>query len=420
MDRSQRYGLRDGFFYALTQGGGESYLSAFALTFHATPFHIGLLSALPQTLGVWVQFLSVALLHRLGARRPVILTGMIAQMVTWIPLLALPLAFPSYGPWLVIACAIAYFAMGHVIIPAWNSLMTDLVQSHQWGTYFSRRARVMTMTQFLALVAGGLVLHWAEGQGQPILGFAVLFLFAAGGRAASALILTRVDERAAPVLPQKTISLLPSRQWIHNANFARFLLFSGLLHAAVLLAGPYFVIYLLQDLHWSYLEYTGWLAAGVFGQIITLPIWGRMSDRYGNKALIRLCGLFVPVLPILYLFSTAVPYLVMVNFFGGVLWAGLALGLQNFVFHAVPRDERALGVAVWNAANAVGWLAGAMGGSWLAVTLPSQSVIPVLNISLMTSLPLVFVISGLLRAVILGLLLGSFTEPKAVEMRKAA
>jgi len=420
MKRGQRYGLRDGFFYAVSQGGGESYLSAFALVFHATPFQIGLLSAIPQTLGVWAQFLSVWLLHRFQTRRPIILVGIVAQMLTWAPLLVLPCVFPTYGPWLVIGGAVAYFTMGHIIIPAWNSLMTDLVHSHQWGTYFSRRARVITLTQFLALVGGGMLLHWAEGQGRPFVGFGVLFLLAAGARAASALILSRVDEHVVPALPKLDISLLPSRQWIHNANFSRFLMFSGLFHAAVLIAGPYFVIYLLQDLQWSYLDYTAWLAAGVLGQILMLPFWGRLSDRYGNKALIRWCGLFVPVLPIVYLFHTGVFYLVVVNFFGGVLWSGMSLGLQNFVFHAVPRDERAMGVAVWNTANALGWFVGAMAGSWLAVVLPSHAVIPFLDISLKGSLPLVFLVSGLLRVVVLWGFLGKFTEPPTQAVRQAA
>jgi len=418
--RSQRYGLRDGFFYAASQGGGEAYLSAFALVFHATPFQVGLLSAIPQTLGVWAQFFSVWLLHRLEARRPVILGGIIAQVLMWGPLLLLPLAFPEYGAWLVIGCAVAYFAMGHVVIPAWNSLMTDLVHSHQWGSYFSRRARVMTLTQFLALIGGGVFLHWAEGYGTPLLGFSVMFLLAAMARSGSVLMLARVDERAAPTLPKLDLSILPSRQWIHNANFARFLVFSGLFHATALIAGPYFVIYLLQDLQWSYLEYTMWLASGVLGQILTLPFWGRMSDRHGNRALMRWCGVFVPVLPILYLFHTAVPYLTMVNFFGGVLWSGLALGLQNFVFHAVPREDRAMGIAVWNAVNGFGWFVGAMTGSWLAMVLPSQSMIPLLNISLTTSLPLVFLVSGLLRGVVFWGFLGRFTEAEAQAIRQAA
>ena len=42
---SRRYGVRDAAFQAAAQGGGENYFSAFALFLHASPFHIGIMSA---------------------------------------------------------------------------------------------------------------------------------------------------------------------------------------------------------------------------------------------------------------------------------------------------------------------------------------------------------------------------------------
>ncbi len=46
-------------------GGGENYLSAFALLLHASAFQIGLLSAPPQLIGTVAQLLSVKALSGL-------------------------------------------------------------------------------------------------------------------------------------------------------------------------------------------------------------------------------------------------------------------------------------------------------------------------------------------------------------------
>jgi hypothetical protein len=46
-----------------------------------------------------------------------------------------------------------------------------------------------------------------------------------------------------------------------SKNFCYFLLFSGLIHSAVLVAGPFFVIYLLQDLHLTHWQYGTWQPA---------------------------------------------------------------------------------------------------------------------------------------------------------------
>lgn len=414
-ERSRSYGIRDGAFRAATQGGGENYLSAFALLLHATPFQIGLLSALPQLVGTWAQLLSVKALNRLQHRKAIMLTGAAGQAVLWLPLLALPLLFPAHGPWLLIVCAVAYFGMGHFAIPAWNSVITDLVDPDGRGTYFARQAKVMAVTSFSALCAAGVALHWAQGRSRPWAGFALIFVAAAAARAASTRYLSRIDEFAAPATREAEFRLWQFLRHERGPNYRRFLLFSGLMHACVLIAGPYFVIYMLRDLHFTYLQYATWLAAGVLGQLLTLTPWGRLSDRFGNKKVLVVTGLLVPILPMLYVLSTNFSFLILVNFVGGVIWSGLALGLQNYVFDAVRAEDRAKGVAVWNTVNAMGWFVGAMLGSWLAAIAPSEIHLAGLQLVLASNLPVVFFISGVLRLAVSLSLLRTFREARTVE-----
>jgi len=248
-----------------------------------------------------------------------------------------------------------------------------------------------------------------------VAGFAVIFLAAAIARAVSTRYLARIDESAAPVTREAEFRLLDFLRDQPGSNFRRFLLFSGLMHVCVLIAGPYFVIYMLRDLQFTYLQYAGWLAAQVMGQFITLTPWGRISDRYGNKKVLVVTGLLVPFLPMLYLFSTNFSFLVVVNFLGGVIWAGLSLGMQNFVFDAVRAEDRAKGVAVWNTVNAMGWFTGSMLGGWLATVAPSTITLPALELHLVSNLPVVFFISGLLRLMVSLSLLRTFKEARPVE-----
>src|SRR6266511_2181816 len=95
VEQSRRFGIRDGAFQAVMQGGGENYLSAFALLLHATALQIGLLSALPQLVGTFAQLLSVKLMNRFQHRKTLILVGAFGQTMLWFPLLALPLLFPD-------------------------------------------------------------------------------------------------------------------------------------------------------------------------------------------------------------------------------------------------------------------------------------------------------------------------------------
>jgi predicted MFS family arabinose efflux permease len=273
----------------------------------------------------------------------------------------------------------------------------------------------MSVTNFAALCMAGIVLSMSQTWATPWVGFVVIFFGAATARAISTRYLSHLDERAAgpsEEAPHGIWSFVGQRTSHH---FRRSLLFSALMHASVLIAGPYFVVYLLRDLQFSYLEYSGWLAAQVLGQFLTLKGWGRIGDRFGNKKLLLSTGFLVPFIPMLYLVSMNVWFLTGVSFLGGVIWAGLALGLQNYVFDLVKPEDRAKGVAVWNTLNATGWFVGAMFGGWLARIAPSTMNVGGWELQLASNLPVVFFLSGVLRLFVMIGFMRSLPEGRVVE-----
>jgi MFS family permease len=411
---SRRYGLRDGACQAITQGSGEQYLSAFALLLHASPFQLSLLSALPQLIGTVAQVASVKLLRWFPDRKALILAGTVGQAFAWVPILLLPLLFPDTGPWLVIAGTALYFACTQFTTPTWNSFIADHLDQHERGAYFARRATIMASLSFAALCVAGWLLSLWQHHALAWIGFALIFTLAGVARMCSAMALSTVEDvhhtSHADTTPGFRTFLTGT-----SLSFRRFLLFSGLMHAAVLIAAPFFVLYMLRDLHLAYWSYGTWLAAGILGQLLTLGAWGRFADRFGNKALLSVTGFMVPFLPMCYLAGTNLPFLFCVNFLGGVTWGGLALGLQNYVFDAVRPADRAKAVATYSTINALGWCVGALVGSWLVILLPSQIAIGQFSLSLASNLPLVFFVSGALRLAVSGSLLGAFHEARAVE-----
>jgi MFS family permease len=412
--RGRRYGVRDAAFQAAAQGGGENYFSAFALFLHASPFHIGILSALPQLVGVVAQLLSVKLVQRLHSPGCILVGGGWGQALCWLPILSLPLLLPEQGPWLLIACAMLYFAFGHATAPLWNSLLVDVAEANGRGAYFAHRARITAVTSFVALGIAGTVLTIGQKWESSWIGFFIIF----GGAAAARVGATRCQTRVTELVPERHIEA--PRGFRHflgetaTSDFRRFLLFSGLMHFAVLISGPFFVVYLLRDLHWSYLQYAGWMASSISAQFLSLTPWGQIADRYGNKTLLVITSLSVPLLPMGYLLSEQYFFLLVLNFFGGVIWAGLSLGLQNYVFDSLQPEERTRGVALANAMNAVGWGIGALTGSWLVTIIPAQLSLNLWHLAPASNLPFLFCLSGLLRLTIAFSLLRMFAEPRRI------
>lgn len=417
-EAGRRFGIRDGLFHAIAQGGAEQYLSAFALLLHATPFQLSILSAIPQLLGTWTQLVSVAVSHWFPSRSSQVFWGIIGQSLSWIPILVLPLLWPEQGPWLLIAAVAVYSIFTHFTYPAWISLITDLLEPNERGTYFGRRSRAVELTSFIALCSAGVLLSFFEQEQSLWVGFAVIFMIAGLCRSTSAVLLLKVSGLPQHAPGGKPTDLLVFLRTSMSKNFRHFLLFSGLMHAAMLVAGPFFIIYLLQDLHLAYWQYGGWLAAGIMGQYCTLLAWGEFGDRFGNKTLLTFTGLFVAFLPMLYMVSTTWPFLVIVNFFGGVVWAGLGLGLNNYVFDAVQPADRPKAVAVSSIVNAIGWTVGTVLGSVLISLVPARLQIGALTLEPVSNRPFIFFLSGLFLLIVTRTLLRTFHEPRQVEQRE--
>jgi len=413
-ERGLRYGLLDGACQAVTQGSGEQYLSAFALLLQASPFQLSVLSALPQLIGMGAQLVSVKVLRWFPNRKALISAGTVGQAFAWTPILILPLLLPQWGPWLVVGGAAAYFACAHFTTPAWNSLIADWLDQHERGAYFARRAQIIAGLSFFALCGAGWVLSLWQDSATAWWGFVLIFALAGGARVLSAKALSPVRDVHPTAHREAQQGFRSFFRQNATKDFRRFLLFSGLMHASVLIAGPFFVLYLLQDLHLSYLGYGGWLAAGLLGQLLTLQAWGHFGDRFGNKALLSITGFTVSILPMLYLASTNVGFLLAVNFLGGVIWAGLGLGLQNYVFDSVRSEDRAKAIAMYSTVNAVGWSVGALLGSWLIAWFPSRIEWAGVILQPASNLPFVFFLSGVLRLVVSSSLLGTFHEARQV------
>jgi MFS family permease len=414
-ERGLRYGLRDGACQAVTQGSGEQYLSAFALLLHASPFQLSVLSALPQLIGTGAQLVSVKLLQWFPNRKALISVGTVGQAFAWVPIVLLPLLIPQWGPWLVVCGAAAYFACAHFTTPAWNSLIADWLDQHERGAYFARRAQIIAILSFFALCGAGWVLSLWQHSSAAWWGFVLIFVLAGGARILSALALSPGQDIPPTAHQEAQLGFRGFFRLSATKDFRRFLLFSGLMHASVLIAGPFFVLYMLQDLQLSYIGYGGWLAAGLLGQLLTLQAWGQFGDRFGNKALLSITGFTVPILPMLYLVSTNLGFLLAVNFLGGVIWAGLALGLQNYVFDSVKPEERAKAIALYSTVNAIGWSVGALLGSWLVESLPAHIEWEGVILQPASNLPFVFFLSGVLRLMVSSSLLGTFHEARQVE-----
>ena len=414
-DKSLRHSVRDGAAYAAMSGSGETYFSAFAIFLKASTTQIGFLASVPPLLASFAQLLSAWLGHVFGNRKAIILTGASLQALIWLPMAFLPWLKSDYVVELFIGCVILYYAFGNLAAPQWASVMGDLVKESKRGRYFARRTRISSMTSFVALVMAGSLLQFFDSNAATKVGYCLLFCIAFFARLVSVYHLAKVYDPPGHVAAIEIP--VEKRTWasLVNSQFVGFAVFFALIQFSVAIASPFFSVYLLRDLGFSYLEFMTLSAITVAMQFLTLHRWGRISDVFGNRVILRLCGTLIPLIPLLWLFSTNYFYLLFVQAFGGAVWAGFTLSASNFLYDLIPQNKRATFMAAHNVLSSCGVFFGALAGGYLGVVLPQHYVVFGIQINLVSQLYNIFLLSFLLRLVTSLRLLPKLKEVRRVK-----
>ncbi|MDH5547366.1 MAG: MFS transporter [Gammaproteobacteria bacterium] len=395
-------------------GAGESYFSAYAVFLKASTSQIGFLASVPPLLASFIQLLSAWLGHKTGHRKRIILAGAIGQGFSWVPLAILPLWFPDYAVPLMIASVVLYYASGNLTIPQWTSMMGDLVDERKRGRYFALRTKIASLTSFVALIAAGYILHWFDEREATLNGYFIIFTVACVARVVSIYHLAMMyDPPAHSNATEAPVDDCHWSQWLRSSTFLHFSLFFALIQFSVAVASPFFSVYLLRDLHFSYMEFMVCTAAAVLIQFLTLNRWGRISDVFGNRVTMIVCGSLIPLIPLMWIFSGNFYYLLFTQALSGFAWAGFNLSASNYLYELIPANRRVTFLALHNVAAGFGVFFGAMLGGVLGSVLPQHFTLFGIEFDWLTALYNIFILSFLLRLLTVVMFL-----PRIREMRR--
>jgi MFS family permease len=158
-----------------------------------------------------------------------------------------------------------------------------------------------------------------------------------------------------------------------DSNYRRFLTMRLLLMAAEI-ATPFYIIYAKRALSVSVSMVGVYLTGTTLASFASNLLWGRISDRRGNKLLIVLSsslGLFIPLiamsivpladlLPGLREFTPGLFALVFV--LSGGAKSGVMIGNMNFLLEIAPADDRSIYIGFTNTVMGIALLASSVGG----------------------------------------------------------
>ena len=415
--RSLTISIVEGCAWSVMWGFGESFVGPFAVFQNATDFQMSLLLTLPLILGAVAQMIGTVLVEKHGRRRPLMALTAVIQSLGHIPLFCLPLLFPGQGPALVVAIGTMLIFTCHLGVPSFTSIMGDLIPEEQRGRYLGKRTALAMLAMVVSMLVSGRIVTHFEHHHQILTGFGIIFTIALLARAYSALLLTRYYEPPFHPSPTKdTVSFLEFVRSAYRTNFGKFTLAMAVMNGASNISAPFFTQYMLRDMHWTKDQFAINTAVLLLSQFVFLRWWGNICDRHGNRAVVLATSALLPVLPIFWTVTTNYKLLLLAQVVSGMTWSGFNLASNNFIYDSVPADQRHRIFPYYNLVSGICIvIGGSVVGAWLANHLPSSYHIGGIHIVFLSSLPSVFIISGVLRALIGIVLLPHFKEVRKSE-----
>ncbi len=134
---------------------------------------------------------------------------------------------------------------------------------------------------------------------------------------------------------------------------------------------------------------------------------GRVADRWGNKFVLNTTGFLVVLVPLFWIASTNLLYILAFHTIVGLAWSGQRLATFNLVIATTPKENRVRYVAYYNFFNGLSLFAGALLGGFLATAFAS------VQFFWLGGLLLLFLVSGIARFAVAATLLQKVKEVEA-------
>jgi MFS family permease len=348
---------------------GGVVLAGFAVALDAGPLVIGLLAAIPFA-AQSVQLPAIALVEHIRQRRRITVISATAARALILALAVLPWIAPEARLTLLVVSQLVITVLGSIAGCAFNSWLHQLLPREGLGAFFARRLFFATSLACVGSLAAGLVVdYWPWGD--HLRAYSVTFALAGVAGFVSSWFLTRVPEPAMTSGGPHASVLAKMRSPFVDANFRRVLVFMGAWNFASNLSVPFLTVYLMRQLGYSLSTVTTLWVSSQVANALTLYLWGRLSDRLSNKAVLAVAlpvyfgcvlGLVFTALPARHGLTLALLYLVHIVM--GAAAGGIALATGNIGLKLAPQGQgTAYLAAISLVASITGGIAPVLGGA---------------------------------------------------------
>ena len=398
--RTMKLSLRDGGAFNVMDYFGTAFFEAFIVSLGFAATSVAYIITIPQFITSLFNFFSQRIISSAGRYKTLIFSVMI-QALALVPLTLLGfIPIPSSAVKILLLTIVLsiYYSAGTMAGNSWFALIGDIVPDKVRGKYFGLRTQIMTWSALISLIIAGLIINKLYVH-IGMFAFAIIFIVAIIARIYSfTLVRQQYDPPHEELELKDSFSLWRFLARFKKSNFSRYAIFYAMFMFGVYLAAPVLTFYELKVLHLEFIQYTILKVTFMLGTILSLSIWGSLSDNYGNRIVFFITSFFASITIGLWAFIQDVHYLYVVEFFSGIVWAGLNLASANYTLDAVSNKKRTI---IYSYLYILRGFAILFSGALALYLLSAWNTIPFIDefsTHFATSFQFIFFISALLRA----------------------
>ncbi|OGO32996.1 MAG: hypothetical protein A2Z29_07175 [Chloroflexi bacterium RBG_16_56_11] len=275
-----------------------------------------------------------------------------------------------------------------------DNWLSNLVPKESLGRYLGQRLAIKSAFYLGAFCLLGYLLDVFGNN--KLMGFGFIFTIATTATLLDFVVFTYMHEPTAKTVTvprkepkQEKFRLFEYFRELKEKKLESFVSFTTLFYLTVGLSGPLYAVYMLGELHFTYLNFTVIIAVEYFARIVSAPLWGRLADKAGNIRVLGIVSRIIPLIPIFWLFSSHFAYLAFIQSLSGVCWGAYDLCTQSYLYKVAPPQKK-LRYIVYTRSMIM--LSSALGGLLGAYIV--KGIFPIFGSQILS----IFLVSGLFRA----------------------
>jgi len=337
-----------------------NFLAGFLLHLGATPLQVGLGASVPL-LATLAQLPGGLIVYRLRALIPFMAIILGLHRAIWSGAGILALNLPTgLSVNVYLALLLLSFLLAGAGSPTWQSMVAEVVPPQRRGSYFGMRSAINQGAVVLTTLTAGALVDLLG----PQRGFGSLYILAGVATVVNVFLL-----RAHPEPPRQQaapeVSLLST---LRQRDFRAAIIVYCVWNFCQSLAGPYFAVRMIRDLHLAYTLMSAMATVAGIAAALVMFQWGRWVDRSGEDRVIAAVLPATALVPFGWLLAArgGIPLLIGLHLVQAVSLAGLQFTFFTLSMRLAPQRGRAFYLATF---TALGGLTGGLGpivGGWLA------------------------------------------------------